>query len=219
MRWQSSSSLPWIITALVMLLMLVVGRVRNDGEVAGLRAMLDSMAQMASSDRAYDMARLAPGDTLPSVELVSANGSQILTSELKDSSVGFLLFYRNECGACGVAERFWTAMSDASGRRVLKVAFAGKQDVAPDSGDGYVAWRHSEATRDSFLIQHIPMLAEISGNRIVAVASGLPQVSKLAGYYGLIDKHAVDSVRAESAEAARAAFGSAAGGAPARRTP
>ena len=194
----------WAITSLAVLLFAAARRRHDAAQIGTLVAQVDSLRKLATRARSFDMIGLAPGDTLPDAMLVAATGPALRTHELARLHIHLILFYRHDCGACQLAERYWRAAADPRQSGVIKVAYSANVDMRPDSGVGYFAWQHTDATRNALFIQHVPTLVALdSVNRVVSVAEGLPQVAKLGGYLGLVNQAAIDSVRAAAAAATR----------------
>lgn len=191
-RW--IGTIAWPVAAVVSVALLVANRRASDRASAYFEQQRDSLERLLRVNAASAYQTLGIGDSLPDVELVDASGHRLRARDLARRGARYWYLYRDECPACQILRPSWTVESEVVSGVLVRVAFHPSRDLAADSGAGSYGWRHDSVTRVQRIVEYVPALLDVNRFGIItAAAYGLPRVSKMGGYLGLLNRQRVDS--------------------------
>ena len=184
----------WPVVAVIAVALAAVSRSRCERRLSLRASGFDTLVAALTRDQVAFQSQLATGDSLPDVTLVDRNGRSVSLRERARGGARYAYFYKRECKACQVLVPFWAAAPASRTGELIRVRIVLSGNAVADSGTGSYAWRADGLPQSRRLAGGVPALLVVDRTAtVLAAAYGARQVSKMSGFYGLLDAAAVEA--------------------------
>lgn len=183
----------WL-TAFILFAVLMLSHSRDGAAITRERAVQDSMAAELRRNSAVEVTLLHAGDSLPNVNLRTADGHLVALRSLPRSGVKYIYAYRRDCAPCQILDTILSKAPAARRDSIAYIAFIKDSTLPAEPLPHHYAWIVDSLTKNRYFRRVPSLLVVDTSARVVAEAQeSLPRVAALLDLHGVVRKMDVDT--------------------------